>query len=128
MSILFLDDCPERTKVFLSSVPSAITVMTAQEAIAMLLEAANLSWASWNYVFLDHDLGGKEAANSADPDTGMEVVRWIIANRPKIDRIIVHTLNKSAGQQMASKLHDAGYWVLWVPFAWKYTERIIGVL
>ncbi|MFA5344815.1 MAG: cyclic-phosphate processing receiver domain-containing protein [Candidatus Omnitrophota bacterium] len=127
MSILFLDDCPERTKVFRSAVPSAITVATAVDCINFLSDGENLGWVKWDWVFLDHDLGGKEAANSADPDTGMEVVRWIIEHKPKIDKIIVHTLNKAAGQQMVSKLHDAGYWVLWVPFAWKYTERVMNV-
>jgi hypothetical protein len=122
MNILFLDDCPERTKVFKAALPSADTVETARAAIVALIEE------DWEWVFLDHDLGGKEAANSADPDTGMEVVRWIIENKPIIEKIIVHTLNKSAGQTMVSKLHEAGYWVLWIPFAWKYTDRIIGVL
>jgi hypothetical protein len=98
-----------------------MTVTTAKAAIVNLIEE------DWDWVFLDHDLGGKEAADPADPDTGMEVVRWIIDNHPNIGKIIVHSLNKSAGQLMASKLHDAGYWVLWVPFAWKYTERILAL-
>jgi hypothetical protein len=108
-------------------VPSAITTLTAADCIGYLEEAEKLSWVAWDYVFLDHDLGGRVAVDSADPDTGMEVVRWIIEHCPKIERIIVHTLNKSAGQNMVSKLHEAGYWVLWIPFAWKYTDRIFAL-
>jgi len=86
MNVLFLDDKPARAKTFRSLVPSAITVETAKATIVNLIEA------DWDYVYLDHDLGGEEMAAS-DSLSGMEVVRWIVVNKPIIGTIVVHSLN-----------------------------------
>ena len=123
-AILFLDDSPERTKVFKSKIPSAITVATAAECIQYLADSMKLGWSAWEWVFLDHDLGGSEFADSSQPDTGMEVVRWIVANQPVIKTIVVHSVNAAASLEMTRTLREAGYQVLCIPFAWKYAEKL----
>ena len=76
---LFLDDDEIRTKNFISEVPSAETVKTAEECINKLKEN------DYDCVFLDHDLGGETYVSSKREDCGMEVVRWIKENLPKIN-------------------------------------------
>ena len=109
--ILFLDDNPERAKVIRRRHPFAVCVTTATAAIAALSEGA------WLTVYLDHDLGGEEHADSARADTGMEVVRWVVANRPAVRWFIVHSLNASARGAMVNELQAAGYRAEAVPFS-----------
>lgn len=110
MSILFLDDSPERARRFRASWPSAIIVSTAAEAITQLATQP------WNHVLLDHDLGGEEHVDSSRDDTGMAVVRWIVDNNPIINNIIVHSLNTPARIAMVSALVNAGYNAIAVPY------------
>jgi len=111
MNILFLDDCPQRTKFFRSNCPSAHCVETAKEVIDILSKDETI-----DALFLDHDLGGLTFVDSNRPDTGMEVVRWIISNHPNIKKIIVHSLNDEAAFEMITALKDAGYLTERVPF------------
>lgn len=107
--ILFLDDDTTRTKKFKSHCPSAKCVSTSQECIDELSQ-------KWDTVFLDHDLGGEVYVDTNREDCGMEVVRYIVKNKPEIFQIIVHSLNQIAAKEMVLRLQDAGYRVQWVPF------------
>jgi hypothetical protein len=125
-SIIFLDDDQNRTRDFLNKigeVPSCEihTPTTATEAIERikafqsarnaLIDNHSLS------VFLDHDLGGEIYVDSNREDCGMEVVRWIVANKPTIEQLVVHTHNVPAGQDMKTRLMAAGYDVDYIPFS-----------
>lgn len=110
--ILFLDDCPLRTKKFISAIPHAQTATTAQEMIQLIKNADE----EIELVFLDHDLGGQTFVSSDVEDCGMQVVRYIEADRPKIDRIIVHSMNMPAAIQMKERLEHIGYQVEYIPF------------
>lgn len=103
MKILFLDDSNERTKLFLSRVPSATNAYCAKDIIKKISEQSKI-----DLLFLDHDLEGI-FQNSAEENCGMEVVRYICKHRPKIRNIIVHSLNYPAAQEMVQKLKNAGY-------------------
>jgi hypothetical protein len=122
MNILFLDDCPSRTKIFRSQCPSAICLETAKDCIICL------SKQDWDLVFLDHDLGGEIYSDQKNTNTGSEVVRWIIQNRPKIKQVIVHSLNGPARIAMCYDLKNAGYNVLDYPFAWLKSESFINMM
>ncbi len=103
MNILFLDDCPQRTKKFKSLAPSATTVSTAQECIDKLYTQG------WDWVFLDHDLGGEIYQDSQEFNTGMQVVREMI-QRPAITGcVVVHSLNYDAATTMVSLLRESSY-------------------
>lgn len=69
-----------------------------------------------DYVFLDHDLGGREFVDSTDENTGAEVVRWIAENKPSVGTFVVHSLNPPAGNRMAEDLRGMGYAVIRAPF------------
>jgi len=84
-------------------VPSAILTQTAAQCIEQLKSA------TWDIVFLDHDLEGEIYVDSSRDDCGMEVVRWIVENEPEIKKVIVHTHNTKAGCLMEEALLDAGY-------------------
>lgn len=71
---------------------------------------------------LDHDLGGKVFVDSNREDCGMEVVRWIMRNRPFIGRVIVHSWNEPAARRMVADLRRRDYAVSYAPFGaseWK---------
>ena len=108
MRILFLDDERYRTKKFLWDIKAKTedriaTVATAKDCIERLEDE------EWDFVFLDHDLGGKVYVDSNREDCGMEVVRHLQANKKKICCVFVHSLNEPARINMVSKLKDAGY-------------------
>ena len=111
MNVLFLDDNPDRTRAFRSLVPYGTCTTTAQECIdEMQLED------EWDFVFLDHDLGGEVYVDSDREDCGMEVVRWICANKPKIGMIVIHTHNPPAAIRMEIELGQADYQASRIPF------------
>jgi hypothetical protein len=94
------------------SCPSAFCAETAEQMIALLQKHAGPDV----FAFLDHDLGGKQWVDSAEKNTGMEVVRWIVANKPPLKHVVVHSHNNIAAKEMRLKLADAGYSVEEVPF------------
>ncbi|TXH08461.1 MAG: hypothetical protein E6R03_18155 [Hyphomicrobiaceae bacterium] len=110
-SVFFLDDDPERTKKFLETIPHARCFSTAQSIIAELKEGVEI-----DFLFLDHDLGGKTFVDSKNEDCGMEVIRYLLANKRNIGIIVVHTCNTYAGTLMTERLEGAGYLVAREPF------------
>ena len=110
--ILFLDDCPRRTKKFRSKYPCAKTAETAQGIIEKIDQEKTI-----DCLFLDHDLGGQHYVDSAEKNCGMEVVRHLVKNpHTGITKVIVHSLNRPAGIEMTQKLKDAGYKAVYFPF------------
>lgn len=110
--IIFLDDNPIRTKEFARKIPHAQTATTAQETIKFIENSDE----QIELLFLDHDLGGQEFVDSSREDTGMEVVRYIEANHPAIDKIVIHSLNTPAALEMKSRLAKMKYDVDYIPF------------
>jgi hypothetical protein len=111
MSILFLDDDPDRIRAFRSRIPSAVITKTADEVIAQLLAE------NWDVVCLDHDLGGEMFVSSERDDTGAGVARWIADNKPSVGRFIVHSHNPDGAKNMESVLKGAEYEVQRIPFS-----------
>jgi hypothetical protein len=103
--ILFLDDDVRRMKAFRRVHPRAVWVQTARECIKRIL-------LPWDVISLDHDLGGETYVDPQRKDCGMEVVRYILRNRPAClaqTRFIVHSRNQFAAVMMAEALSSAGY-------------------
>lgn len=111
--IYFLDDDSYRTKSFVSNYPSALTAENAEDIINLIQK--NIE-DNEKIVYLDHDLGGAIYCDPNGKNTGMEVVRWIVQNKPNIKKIIVHTMNDYAGYLMFSSLYENGYDVERIPF------------
>lgn len=110
MSMLFLDDSPLRREKFKLCFPHATMVETVAECIEALEER------KWKRVYLDHDLNNEAWVDSRRDDCGMEVVRWIAANKPLVKQIIVHSHNHKAAPVMQALLEDAGYSTRRIPF------------
>lgn len=97
MRILFLDDDPARTDIFLAQAAECghevDAVATAEAAIA------GLRGVPYDMVFLDHDLEHQPFADPASSNTGSEVCRYlqgILAANPKAllrTQIILHSNN-----------------------------------
>lgn len=105
MRILFLDDSAERIErayEFFDD-DDLTVVVSARSAIQELFKGA------WDLVMLDHDLEGDVWVDSAREDCGMEVVRWIVRNFPKIGSIVIHSWNTDAAPVMVEELMKAGY-------------------
>lgn len=115
--MLILEDNGARIEYFKRVYPAAAIVKTAKDAIY------NLNLVQHSVVSLDHDLNGEAFVDSDCHDCGMEVVRWIVANRPPIERILLHTANRKASKAMKDALVGAGYKVYRVPFGGVYDER-----
>jgi hypothetical protein len=119
--IIFLDDDQNRISNFVRFYPRALLAYTAEECIGLIQDTPN------SIVFLDHDLDGRQYVDTNEKNTGSEVVRWIVANRPLIKEIIIHSHNHEAAANMSSKLKRAGYKQACVPFvsliAWFENNR-----
>jgi hypothetical protein len=127
MNVLFLDDDARRIESFRRRVPRAVTVETAEECIARLEDGArDPARPAWDLVFLDHDLGGEFFVESERPDTGMEVVRWVLVHRPRVGKFVVHTHNLPAGDEMERLLVEAGYDAIRIPFGWFDPAEFLG--
>ncbi len=122
-NVLFLDDDPNRTKRFVSLVPSAHTVETASECIDKLNNNDH-----WHLVCLDHDLGGEIFVDTSEYNTGTTVARWINENKPSIDFVVVHSFNHPAAKGMMLLIEEAGYRVVTAPFNGTDFNRIIESL
>jgi hypothetical protein len=122
--VLFLDDDPRRTERFLEDVPYAVTVETAKKC------AEQLQLGHWDWVFLDHDLGGETFVSSKKANTGMGVVRWILKHPKEVNvkRFIVHTLNHDAGVEMVNKLKDESYNTEKIPFIYLWEWNLVEYL
>jgi hypothetical protein len=64
----------------------------------------------FDFLFLDHDLGGEVMVSTEREDTGSEVVRWMVqqnwTNKPAI---IIHSLNTPAARSMQAALKEGGF-------------------
>jgi len=85
-------------------------VETADECIKCLNENEYVMF------FADHDLGDEVFVAETEKNTGSEVVRHIIKNKPNIDFIVVHSMNLPAADNMVDSLIDAGYNAQAIPY------------
>ena len=110
--ILFMDDCPDRVRLFMSFHHEALVMQSSKTMIEMLPKVGHIE-----YLFLDHDLYGDEAYVPGKVEgTGMEVVEWLENNKLDVAQVVVHSRNADAAPKMLARLQAAGYWAIWCPF------------
>lgn len=108
---LFVDDDHSRGVKVLSVFPAILWVKTAQDAISSLKSR------DFSTVFLDFDLEGEEKGTDfKNPLCGMEVVRWVQENRPRVDEFVIVSHNQPAAAQMVLELQSASYTTSYQPF------------
>jgi len=103
MNILILEDDHERHEAFLRNLIGAnvVIVETATDAIQ------ELSKSVWDYLFLDHDLGGQQMVESG-PGTGYKVALWLEQNPDRQpENIIIHSYNPYGSTMMKKALPKA---------------------
>jgi len=103
MNVLVLDDNLLRLKTFREKLigHSVTLVETSKDAISQLMSH------EWDFIFLDHDLGGKEMVASCD-GTGFEVAEWLSNHsdrKPK--NIVIHSFNPTGARNMKNVLPEA---------------------
>lgn len=109
IKILFLDDRSKR-------IHSAIEFFKGHDLtiVTNVFECLRfLSNEEWDYVYLDHDLGGREFVNPDDPTSGMEVIRYIEKTSWPFERkkpvFIIHSSNVFAATLMELSLARIGF-------------------
>ncbi len=112
MKKLVLDDCPNRMAKFFANKgeEDLMRVWNAKDCIE------SLRLEEWDLVSLDHDLDQMPYDNPQKENTGSGVVRWIVANKPKVKRFVVHSYNNLQAPKMVEALKGAGYEAVWEPF------------
>jgi len=112
--ILFLDDDLERVSEFLQKLQhhgfEIDVVENAPDCIKKIFSA------KYDFISLDHDLGGEIFVDSNRQDTGMEVVRKIVEQKPDQGKFIVHSFNPTAAAGMFIALKSSNYDVYQIPF------------
>jgi hypothetical protein len=112
--ILFLDDCPARCRWAhenLNGDEMLMLAFNAETAIGVMEKCKDISTA-----FLNHDPGGTAYQPHWEKNSGSEVVRWVMKNKPSVGRFVVHSMDTPAANRMVSALQRAGYDACYVPF------------
>lgn len=112
MKILILEDDENRMEIFKRNlIGHSITITEkSKEAIEYLKNN------KYDYLYLDHDLGGKVMVASGE-NTGYEVAKWLEENPDrKPDHIILHSFNPVGSDNMKKALPEA----IQLPGAWVY--------
>lgn len=118
--IVFLDASPERAATLHKRMPErdvahVIWTKNVPEILDLLINYRE----RLRDVFLEHDLNGLEYQHSGNPESGMEVVRWLEKQNPKDYehvKFIVHSWNLPAAIKMVTRLRDSGYTAYQQPF------------
>jgi len=110
--IFILEDDNCRIRQFHANFKNAELTITdsSKEAIKILKKEKR-----FDYIFLDHDLGGKQMVDSGE-NTGFEVAQWLFQHpkkKPKFN-LYVHSLNPAGRKNILGEL---GYGQA-VPFVW----------
>ena len=114
MSILILEDNPERIALFLKRYPDAIIVNNTSDCIAHLRSKKD----GWNMVMLDHDVCHnpyespvEELPSGFIENSGSGVIMWVISQSEKLDVgvFVLHTRNYYRAHIMEWMLKKAGY-------------------
>jgi hypothetical protein len=77
----------------------------------------------YDYLFLDHDLGGRTYVASEDEETGANFCRWLGAAPQEGSKvwaaepyIIIHSFNPDGAKTMYEILRNNGWMVVSIPF------------
>ena len=121
--VFLLDDDKRRHRWFTSRFKGDVLDIANNVNEAMQL----LSAASYDAIFLDHDLHPEHyhADSTDDERTGYAVALWLCSN-PEMQRastILVHTRNADGAMRMVGELRRAGRSADYVPFP-MLAERI----
>ena len=112
IKVFILEDNEERIAQFRKNFKNASLTITkeSKNAIEILRKES-----PFDYIFLDHDLGGNEMVESGK-GTGFEVAQWLSKNtlkKPKFG-MYIHSLNGPGAENIIAELKYGQR----VPFVW----------
>jgi len=112
--VLILEDDLERMKYFKTSLGPVYVEITHVETAQECIEEMQKNKFDW--IFLDHDLGGEIFVDTENKNTGSEVARWMSDNWDRFtdSEIIIHSYNQPAARIMQGYIPGASY----VPGCW----------
>jgi len=121
MKILILEDDNNRINIFIKKLKEHDLDITDNSSIAIEYLTNN----NYDYLFLDHDLGGLQNEWNEE-DCGMCVVDYL-CNLPDSSKLlnmycVVHSFNTYRAEIMNSRLQKAGYKSQYCPGAWEKLE------
>jgi len=118
MKILVLEDNRERINIFRNNLQTDGVSLTFAITVPACVQALELE--EYDYLFLDHDLGGKVYVPSdGDEETGWHVAKWLSEHPDRMPpQIFIHSLNENGRKNMMSLLPDATE----LPFAWQLVK------
>lgn len=122
MKILFIDDSPERRKVFKSNSIGFIVDFAENADSAIELFSKN----TYNLIYIDHDLEDSHYDNPTDQDkNGAYIAKELLKNENNNNStIIIHSLNENGRKNIKSILNSK-YKYIYTPedfgisFLWK---------
>jgi len=114
VKIFIVEDDESRIEIFkekFEDIPEAelFIANTADEGKKILEENKGVMW---DMIFLDHDLGDRVYVESADPNTGWQVAKYIRDNGIKYYNVITHSLNTMGAKSIQSMLEGCNH----IPF------------
>ena len=115
--VLILEDDPNRMAQFRNMSDEIEIISTVPEAIQLLTDYI------WRTLYLDHDLNRESFVDSNRVDCGMELVRWIVKNKPTIPSIIIHSANRKGSNLMYQSLKENDYNVVQSPWGGVFDDR-----
>jgi len=101
VNILILEDNSLRQEFFKNKLSKFNTVIvdTVEKAKEEFLKQD-----FWDYLFLDHDLGGKEMISSYEGNTGYQFAKWLSPLLKEHTQVICHSLNPEGRDNIKSVL------------------------
>lgn len=118
LKVFVLDDSQHRLDIFAKKLKKhdVDLVKTSKQAISKLKKN------KYDFIFLDHDLGGKQMVWDED-NCGMQVVDYIIKSKKHKESIIyIHSYNAPRAKEMTKRLKDNKYHATYLPGAWENIE------
>lgn len=113
--ILILEDLPDRREIFLSNLAHCDLVMVVSSVVDAITA---LSSFTFDCIFLDHDLEGRNGVPSDDPNCGLRVAEFIAIKNIETT-VIIQSLNPNGAQEMKQALPNA----IVFPGAWNHLTK-----
>lgn len=111
MRVFILEDDETRISSFLDALSRDVDVSVARD----ISEVDKVFVGEFDYVFLDHDLGGRAYVDQLDENTGSEFVRRY-GDKLGGATIVIHSWNIDRALGMHEELSRKGYSVYQIPF------------
>lgn len=103
MKIFILEDNLDRIKAFKQNLIGHELFIASDVEIAKTM----LKFNQFEFIFLDHDLGGEVYVNSEFPNTGYQLAKWIKDNNITYKRLYVHSCNPVGAMNIKSLIPEA---------------------